>query len=284
MSEWLCQICWIQTKTFHHFYKRIEFRHGNDSKSNVIVVRSDEIKQERSVSPQALEADLSLVKCELEETELTLTCEAMESQTKQEGSSFDCNDDQINFLSQYGLFGEHLQTSNDEKVKIDGDDDSSNADNQTPGPDIQLKTYKSLSLSEQEEENAQMHEFFNMKCEICPDVEFETFVAAKKHYRSVHNTRGYLICCGKKIWRRYLIMQHIRRHINPDGIRCDQCGKSLINKYALKKHIAIHQPVDSRAYKCSLCSSSYTIAGALKRHMEDQHSGAKFPCDKCDKK
>lgn len=53
MPEWLCEICWIQTKTFHNFYKRIEIRQGNYRRAIVSV----EIKLERNVSPVDLEPD-----------------------------------------------------------------------------------------------------------------------------------------------------------------------------------------------------------------------------------
>lgn len=53
MPEWLCEICWIQTKTFHNFYKRVEIRHGNYRRAIVSV----EIKQERNGSPVDLEPD-----------------------------------------------------------------------------------------------------------------------------------------------------------------------------------------------------------------------------------
>lgn len=58
MPEWLCQICWIQTKTFHNFYKRIEIRHAN---YRPIDLASTQIKQEQSVSP---EPEFDIVKCE----------------------------------------------------------------------------------------------------------------------------------------------------------------------------------------------------------------------------
>lgn len=137
------------------------------------------------------------------------------------------------------------------------------------------------------QEDGRIREFFSMVCEICNDVEFETFVKAKNHYRNVHNTAGYLSCCGKKFLRRGRVLDHIHRHLNPDAYRCDPCGKRFADKFALKNHIENHEPFDSRAHKCSLCSSSFTKASKLAQHERLRHCSEedkKFHCDKCNKK
>lgn len=70
MSEWLCRICWIQTKTFHDFYKKVEVRHGHCGRSNDLDSHiKQEPWQERSgfQRDESLELDLNLVK--YEETE-----------------------------------------------------------------------------------------------------------------------------------------------------------------------------------------------------------------------
>lgn len=137
-----------------------------------------------------------------------------------------------------------------------------------------------------EEENAQIREIFTMKCDICSDVDFESLLEARKHYRKVHKIKGYLVCCGRKFGRHYLIMNHVQSHINPDAFRCDQCGKRFRCKDALNAHINNHVPLDSRAFKCSLCTSSFAQKGLLTLHVKTKHTsktGEKFPCDKCDK-
>lgn len=61
-------MCWINTKTFHNFYKRVEWRQKNyrHSASVKAIVNFVSIKQERSDSP-AIEPDLNIVKCEVTE-------------------------------------------------------------------------------------------------------------------------------------------------------------------------------------------------------------------------
>ncbi len=60
MTESLCQMCWLETKTFHHFYKKVEQFQKNSGKGvDIEIGRTNE----------ALEHDLNEIKCE--ETELT---------------------------------------------------------------------------------------------------------------------------------------------------------------------------------------------------------------------
>lgn len=57
--------------------------------------------------------------------------------------------------------------------------------------------------------------YFKMFCDICSS-EFQTFNDAKKHYRTIHNEKGYLICnCDKKLHRNFRIVQHCQWHENP---------------------------------------------------------------------
>ncbi len=132
----------------------------------------------------------------------------------------------------------------------------------------------------------------NMKCEICSDVEFETLKFARRHYRRVHEKKGYIKCkyqdcCDRKFNQRFEILEHIRYHSDPDLYRCALCNKKCKNKISLRKHMDNHVPLDSREFKCSLCPSSFVKAYLLKNHIELTHTsktGDKFPCDKCGKK
>lgn len=151
---------------------------------------------------------------------------------------------------------------------------------------VTQKDPDAVTPSKREQEEAQIREFFAMKCEICTDdVKFETFSKVRQHYLSVHNVNGFLTCCGIKFEKRWRVLNHIRSHINP--LRCDQCGKICKTKYSLQLHISNHVPLDSRAFKCTLCRSSFASAPVLKLHVKSKHTsktGEKFPCDKCGKK
>ncbi|KAG4070939.1 hypothetical protein HA402_001376 [Bradysia odoriphaga] len=264
MPEWVCEICWIQTKTFHHFYKRLEFRHKN-CLSSIVFVKIDEIKQERSISPmeEALEADLNIVKCE-EEKVIAITTDNTETRNKDKSSDEDENDNSGDQNSEDGE-----ATEDEDKLSFD-----------------KPNKYTLHSRSEIEKQDAEIRKFFRMKCEICSDVELDTLKKARKHYRQVHKTRGYLICCGMKFKFRYRMLDHIQFHVNPDGHRCEQCGRSFKDKHRLKMHMKIHIPLNLRGHKCSLCSKICTTAASLKHHVQHIHptdSSETFPCNQCDK-
>lgn len=67
-------------------------------------------------------------------------------------------------------------------------------------------------------EDEQIRSIITMKCDLC-DVEFNIFRDCKSHYRTVHNMQGYLKCCGSKFLKRVRAIEHLQRHINPDGFR-----------------------------------------------------------------
>lgn len=190
----------------------------------------------------------------------------------------------------YFLLGENSHTSDDENQLTNKKSKNAcvgNTDITGTRTNIKRKSYNYHTQSEKDEQDAQIREFFIMKCDICSDIKFETLMIARKHYRSVHKMHGYLMCCGNKYPRRYQILAHIRNHIHPNEFRCHPCGKSFHTKYALNSHINNHVPLNLRAYKCSLCSSSFTKNTSLKNHMQNQHSakdGETFSCDKCNKK
>lgn len=143
------------------------------------------------------------------------------------------------------------------------------------------------SLSVKQQQDALIREFFRMKCDICSDdVEFLTCRKASKHYRQVHNTKSYLICCGKKFKYRHRMIEHAEYHINPSPHPCEQCGKLLKSRSLLKVHMKTHEPANLRTYKCDICSKIYNRKSGLQYHVQHNHptdKSEKFPCDQCDR-
>ncbi|XP_037044366.1 transcription factor grauzone-like [Bradysia coprophila] len=256
MPEWVCEMCWSQTKTFHHFYKRLELRHQNYFNSIGLV---DEIKQERCVSPveAAVEAFLFVDKCE-EETDITIKTDDMQTPSMENSCDEDDDDNRGSQSEAKGSFDDDNEPSVDKP-----------------------RRYNSISRSEIERQDAEIRKFFPMKCDFCSDVDFDTLKKMRKHYRQVHKVaKGYLVCCGNKYASRFLMMDHIQYHVNPDAHRCDQCDKRFASRNLLKTHMKCH----IRAHKCSLCSKTFPSAAKLNYHVQDRHSAdtsVKFPCDQC---
>ncbi|XP_037047667.1 zinc finger protein 93-like [Bradysia coprophila] len=342
LTEWLCTICWEQTKAFHEFYERVE----QFQKSYWESIKSDGGRNDETI---VIEPDLTIVKCE--ETELTV--QAIDSQLNEE-DDFDYNDDYDDASKTSQTSSDNSQSSDkpsqsDDNRKVSAKRDISSfsqsdkvinqkiREEQNKELNGQIREWFSMKCDICDEDefdtwygvkchyrnvhqtigylkccdqkfhrrcklldhirqhiitpessklDAQIREYFSMKCDICPDVPFGTLVDMRRHYRDVHKMHGYLICCGNKFNRRYAIIAHMRCHTNPDEYRCEQCGKSFTTNKALKNHIDNHVPLDSRAFKCDLCTSSFAKAATLRRHVQDKHTsknGEKFPCEKCKK-
>lgn len=141
--------------------------------------------------------------------------------------------------------------------------------------------------------DGQIRKFFDMKCDICNDVNFESLTIARQHYRIMHERKGYLTCCGRKFIQRHEIVKHIRFHINPDSYRCEQCNISFKNERTLSGHLDTHVPLDLREFKCSLCPKSFVKSHKLRGHIRLYHacplqngkgtSEETFICDQCGK-
>ncbi|KAJ6641729.1 Transcription factor grauzone [Pseudolycoriella hygida] len=263
LPECICQICWNNTKTFHIFYEEVELLqedYWNSVKAVDYNVRTDSIKQEPEL--------------QIEETKLESSAVILEV-IKKETNDYH-SDDQIETdptpsknvdLEQYTKTNRTvkcLQVNNATKMKNIIKEKKPNDDEYRFNDDAL---------------DAQLHVFFSMKCDICGDP-FDTYLSSLKHFRAAHKRRGYLTCCGNKFHRRIGMVNHIKYHLNPDAFSCHQCDRKFVNQGALALHLANHEPISSRAFKCDFCQKSYAREALLIRHKYFVHSPAK--CVECD--
>lgn len=175
MTDWLCHICWIQTKTFHEFYENVK---------KFQTAYWDAVEKDHRTEDVTLEPDLNIVKCE--ETELTL--QSIDSQM----NSLDTNDDET-----------------------DTDDGNKKSKNDKIGENRRHLNRKKTIVSipsKRAERDALFRENFPMECDMCSDVKFETFLGYRQHYRKVHQISGYLTCCGKKFEKSVTLFEHMNLH------------------------------------------------------------------------
>lgn len=57
---------------------------------------------------------------------------------------------------------------------------------------------------------------------------------------------------------------HAKRHELTRSIMCSLCPKSFIDKYALKKHLEVHEDA---TYVCNVCGAVMRSKGSLNEHM-----------------
>ncbi|KAJ6626763.1 Transcription factor grauzone, partial [Pseudolycoriella hygida] len=267
-SEYICQECWINTKTFHDFYKRVE-RLQNDN-WHLAGVESHVIKEEPSDEP-IFKPSVSLVKDEIIEAVPVLGFEIH----KEESDDFSEDAQMKTDIGEGNVTVSSLPSAIAVNFNEKSDEDSDELDDRSPCSDLQGVGRVRLTLREK---NAKIREFFSMNCQVCSEP-FDNLSEAKKHYRTCHNTAGYVNCCGRKFHRISEAINHIFYHLNPDAYRCDICGKRLTDKRTLNSHMKSHEPDSSFTFECDSCHKSFRRESRLLAHKQYVHSPVK--CTRC---
>ncbi|XP_077295482.1 uncharacterized protein LOC143917775 [Arctopsyche grandis] len=115
-------------------------------------------------------------------------------------------------------------------------------------------------------ENA-MNKFYNLDCNMCKDkVQFTNLNGLFKHYESVHETKGYVMCCNSKLYYRRAICVHMARHLQPSAFECPICEKSMSRPNTVKLHMQTHLPESEKPHKCDQCDKRFRRIVGLNNH------------------
>ncbi|XP_053962480.1 transcription factor grauzone-like [Anastrepha ludens] len=125
---------------------------------------------------------------------------------------------------------------------------------------------------------------FTLICFLCQK-SLTDFKELKSHFRKHHQTIGYVMCCGKKLLNRGVLVDHINVHNNPEYFKCQHCEKVLCDRNGLEKHLQYFHGSRERTYHCTICSKSFFSSKVLARHClihaPDEQKNIK--CTQCDK-
>ncbi|XP_011190612.1 transcription factor grauzone [Zeugodacus cucurbitae] len=125
---------------------------------------------------------------------------------------------------------------------------------------------------------------FTLTCFLC-QTELENFRELKMHYREKHKTNGYVKCCGKKLLKRGVLVDHIKFHNDPEYFKCQPCGKTFSDARGLETHLQFFHGSRERVYHCEICSKGFFRRELLSRHYaihatEEQKN---VKCPECEK-
>lgn len=67
--------------------------------------------------------------------------------------------------------------------------------------------------------NEMVRKYFDMSCEICPNVLFQSDTEARLHYLKHHQKMGYIRCCGKRYFDKINVYNHIEYHKHPENFK-----------------------------------------------------------------
>lgn len=136
-------------------------------------------------------------------------------------------------------------------------------------------TKKSLTKILFDEEDQKIKEFFDLTCYQCtPNVSHDTLLEYKMHCKSVHNDpRAAIVCCSRKLTKRYSVLEHLNYHVNPDKFKCKDCNRLYADKKSLKIHLTQqHGNIEDKPFECDHCGKRFVRLEPLRLHLRSHLS------------
>lgn len=138
-------------------------------------------------------------------------------------------------------------------------------------------------LTQRDEQDELIRQTVSMDCDICFQTS-ATFEELLTHYKDVHgNSQGYVKCCEKTFKRRYVLLEHVKLHLNPDTYACPKCQKRFSTKRHLTDHVMLHIPEEQRQFQCEKCLKRYATSARLLVHMKTHNEELSYHCLYCEK-
>ena len=136
-------------------------------------------------------------------------------------------------------------------------------------------------------------------CKICAN-EYKQERNLTQHIRQRHNKEVKSFkCrfCPKNFLYRFSLNRHLEfKHTVSKSavtnvflkrkpiVSCEICNKVFNSKYALQKHLSIHDPEKTNRFRCGVCNISFETKWIMERHVDSIHNDdLVFNCDECDK-
>ena len=91
--------------------------------------------------------------------------------------------------------------------------------------------------------------------------------------------------CEYGSYDRNAFENHKANHLVEEGLKekvhCPECGKAFNTEYHLRHHMDNIHPVNGKKYhKCPLCDLVFQSLDVRTLHVEKDHKGSEYPCDR----
>ncbi|KAH8261528.1 hypothetical protein KR044_010626, partial [Drosophila immigrans] len=122
------------------------------------------------------------------------------------------------------------------------------------------------NMAKSKEFNDYIRDHYKVICPIC-NTAMEDFSELLLHARKDHNQRGYALCCNRKFWKRGVLVDHLRRHQDPELFKCHICQRVMGHRRSLELHMRMHEIKQrGRLYQCEQCSKKFYSSVVCERH------------------
>jgi len=91
---------------------------------------------------------------------------------------------------------------------------------------------------------------------------------------------------SRKFLKRGVLVDHLRRHQDPETFKCSICGRVMGHRRSLELHMRMHEIKSrGRLYRCEQCSKAFYSAVVYERHKLTHipREQWKVPCTHCEK-
>ncbi|XP_059224596.1 transcription factor grauzone isoform X2 [Stomoxys calcitrans] len=260
----MCVPCWQKLIDFHEYYQNIQAleesrvllvegaRNLDEYTSNIIKEECVDVSPYSNTISDAFETEDPFLDLEDEEYKPS-NAKTRKRKSRKRSSTLNSNE-------------EEMETPlNDIKNEVDVNTFTTAKTGGALNKGAETKRRKGRVLLEENEELIKKH--IQMLCQICTHSSNE-FQDLMKHYKEEHpEVKPHIKCCERKLECPSDILQHAYYHENPEHFKCNECGRTFINKSALRDHYKqYHEPEENLPFACDVCPRRFCRKNLLEHH------------------